>query len=331
MTTIRALRTPETCFAGIADYPWPAQRLEVEPGLSMAYVDTGPRAARETMLLLHGEPTWGYLYRKMIAPLEAAGFRVVVPDLIGFGRSDKPVDPVAYSYSRHVGWVTRLLERLDLRRLTLFGQDWGGLIGTRVAAENESRFARLVLSNTALPSQRMPALPIIRAQERLAPEKLKELMGVDWRDMVGAGDRIDPEKVRALVRANAPFYFLLWRVYSQEVRELLPSRILPAWCARPVEPAALAAYDAPFPTQEHVAGARRFPLLVPLTPDDPERDRCEAAWDVYRRWTKPVLTLWGDQCPFTHLDGGRTFQSQIPGARLEGIGHKVFAASHFSQ
>src|SRR5262245_3240402 len=182
MTTIRALRTPETCFAGIADYPWPAQRLEVEPGLSMAYVDAGPRAARETLLLLHGEPTWGYLYRKMIGPLEAAGFRVIVPDLIGFGRSDKPTDPAAYSYSGHVAWVTRLLELLDLRGVTLFGQDWGGLIGTRVAAENEARFARLVLSNTALPSTSMPSLPGLKRQERLPPETLKTLLGVDWRD-----------------------------------------------------------------------------------------------------------------------------------------------------
>jgi len=331
MPTNAVLRTPESRFARIGDYPWPVRRLEVEPGLSMACVDTGPRDARETMLLLHGEPTWGYLYRKMIGPLEAAGFRVVVPDLIGFGRSDKPTDPTAYSYTRHVGWVTRLVEALDLRRITLFGQDWGGLIGTRVAAENESRFARLVLSNTALPSQRMPAIPLIRAQERLAPEVLRERLGADWRDTVGADDCIDPEKVRALVASNAPFYFLLWRVYSQEVRELLPSKIVPGWCLRPVASAALAAYDAPFPTQEYVAGARRFPLLVPLTPDDVERERCERAWDVYRSWKKPVLTLWGDHCPFTHLDGGGTFRSQIPGAQLAGIAHRTFAASHFSQ
>ena len=133
------------------------------------------------------------------------------------------------------------------------------------------------------------------------------------------------------MRAGAPLYFLVWRVYSQEVRELVPSKIVPGWCLKPLSKEALAAYDAPFPTQEYVAGARRFPLLVPITADDPERDKCEAAWDVYRRWQKPVLTLWGDHCPFTHLDLGRAFQSQIPGAQLPGIEHKVFAASHFSQ
>src|SRR5258705_5695182 len=128
------LRTPESCFGGIADYPWPPSYLELEPGLRMAYVDTGPRSARETLLLLHGEPMWGYLYRKLIGPLEAAGFRVIVPDLIGFGRSDKPTDPTAYSYSQHVAWLTRLVEALDLRNVTLFGQDWGGLLGSRVPA-----------------------------------------------------------------------------------------------------------------------------------------------------------------------------------------------------
>ena len=125
------LRTPESRFEKLVGFPWTPQYFDVEPGLRMAYVDTGPRTARETMVLLHGEPTWGYLSRKMIGPFEAAGFRVIVPDLIGFGRSDKPVDPAAYSYSRHVGWVTRLVEQLDLRGVTCFGQDWGGLIGAR--------------------------------------------------------------------------------------------------------------------------------------------------------------------------------------------------------
>ncbi len=325
------LRTPAARFEQIPDFPWPARYLELEPGLRMAYVDAGPRDARETVLLLHGEPTWGYLYRHMIGPLEAAGLRVVVPDLIGFGRSDKPVEPGAYSYSQHVAWVTRLIERLDLRGLTLFGQDWGGLIGTRVAAESEPRFARLVLSNTALPSSQMPALPGLRAQEPLPPELLKASFGLDWRDTLGADDAIDPDKVHARVRAGAPLYFLAWRVYSQQVSALVPSKIVPGWCRRKLSAEERAAYDAPFPTQEYTAGARRFPLLVPLTADDPERARCDAAWSVLERWHKPLLTLWGELCPFTHADLGRGFQTRVPGAQLAGIEHKRFAASHFSQ
>jgi haloalkane dehalogenase len=325
------LRTPESRFEKLVGFPWTPSYFEVEPGLRMAYVDTGPRAARETLLLLHGEPTWGYLYRHMIGPLEAAGFRVIVPDLIGFGRSDKPVDPAAYSYSQHVAWVTRLIEHLDLRGVTLFGQDWGGLIGTRVVAENESRFARVVLSNTALPSKRMPGVPGIERQGRFPPELLKSAFGIDWRDMLGEDERIDADKVHAQVRAGAPLYFLSWRIYSQEVRELIPSKIVPGWCLRGLSADACAAYDAPFPTQDYVAGARRFPLLVPITTDDPERDKCEAAWSVFERWRKPLLTLWGELCPFTHGDLGRAFQSRVPGAQLPGLEHKRYAASHFSQ
>ncbi len=325
------LRTPESRFAALAGFPWAPQYVEVEPGLRMAYVDAGPPGARETLLLLHGEPTWGYLYRKMIGPLEAAGFRVIVPDLIGFGRSDKPIDPEAYTYSQHVAWMKRLVEHLDLRGATLFGQDYGGLIGARLVAENEGRFARVVFSNTALPSKNAPSIPGLTCQQRLAPEQLQAMLGIDWREMLGADDCIDPDNVHAQVRAGAPFYFLAWRVYSQEVRELIPSKVIGGWCLGPLGAAARTAYDAPFPTQAYAVGARRFPLLVPITADDPERDKCEAAWDVYKRWQKPLLTLWGDQCPFTHGDLGRSFQSRVPGAKLPGIEHKVFRASHFSQ
>jgi len=325
------LRTPEARFAGLRDFPWEPSYFQVEPGLRMAYVDAGPRDAAETVLLLHGEPTWGYLYRKMIGPLEAAGFRVVVPDLVGFGRSDKPVDPEAYTYSGHVAWVTRLVEHLDLQRTTFFGQDWGGLIGARVVAENEARFARVVFSNTALPGSWMPALPGLRAQERLAPEALKSMLGIDWRGTVGPDDRIDTDRVHALVFPTPAFYFPAWRVYSQEVEEFVPSKVVPGWCLTELPPEACAAYDAPFPTQAYVAGARRFPMLVPITEDDPERARCDAAWEVFERWHKPALTLWGDHCPHTNAEGGRTFRERIPGARLPGLEHRVFRASHFIQ
>jgi haloalkane dehalogenase len=143
----------------------------------MHYVDEGPPSA-ETVLLLHGEPSWSYLYRKMIPVLTAAGLRAVAPDLIGFGRSDKPARREDYSYERHVAWVRAFVERLDLRGLTLFGQDWGGLIGLRLVAECPHRFARVVAANTFLPtgdgnvsdafvawrdfSQRVPEFPVGR-------------------------------------------------------------------------------------------------------------------------------------------------------------------------
>ena len=127
----------------------------------MAYVDAGPSDARETLLLLHGEPMWGYLYRKMIGPLVEAGYRVIVPDLIGFGRSDKFIDPERYTYSGHVTWVSALIDKLDLKQMTIFGQDWGSLIGGRVLAESIDRFARAGRRLLSARAARRPELRIL--------------------------------------------------------------------------------------------------------------------------------------------------------------------------
>ena len=139
------LRTPEERFANLPGFPYAPKFIEIE-GLRMAYVEEG---AGDPILMLHGEPTWGYLYRRMIPPLAGAG-RILVPDLIGFGRSDKPVQPNAYSYRSHVRWLRKFIEALDLERVTLVCQDWGGLLGLRVLAEMPQRFARLVAMNTGI-------------------------------------------------------------------------------------------------------------------------------------------------------------------------------------
>ncbi len=140
------LRTPEERFANLPNFPYEPHYMEIE-GLRMAYVEHGSGAP---ILMLHGEPTWGYLYRKMIPPLSEVG-RVIVPDLIGFGRSDKPVADNAYSYKSHVRWVRKFIQALDLQRITLVCQDWGGLIGLRVVAQMPDRFSRLVPMNTGIP------------------------------------------------------------------------------------------------------------------------------------------------------------------------------------
>lgn len=145
------LRTPDERFADLDGWPYAPHYAEVG-GLRMHYVDEGPRDG-QVVLLLHGEPSWGYLYRHMIPPLVAAGLRVVVPDLVGFGRSDKPDDQEAYSYASHVEWTRALLfDALDLSGVTLFCQDWGGLIGLRLVGEHPDRFARVVAGNTFLPT-----------------------------------------------------------------------------------------------------------------------------------------------------------------------------------
>lgn len=153
---MQLLRTPEERFAGLADFPYDPHHAEVaDPDggtLRMAWVQAGPEDG-EPVVLLHGEPTWSYLYRSMIPPLAEAGLRVIVPDLVGFGRSDKPVEIGDHSYARHVDWLAELLlECLDLRGATLLGQDWGGLLGLRIVAEHPDRFARVVAANTGMPT-----------------------------------------------------------------------------------------------------------------------------------------------------------------------------------
>ena len=151
------LRTPDDRFEALPGYPFEPHYVEVPTGdggtLRVHYVDEGPEHADERILLLHGEPSWSYLYRKMIPLLEGAGFRVIAPDLVGFGRSDKPASRDDYTYARHVEWMrAALLEALGLTGITVVGQDWGGLIGLRLVAEHPERFRRVVAANTGLPT-----------------------------------------------------------------------------------------------------------------------------------------------------------------------------------
>lgn len=162
------LRTPDERFANLPGYPFAPHYVEVD-GVRIHYVDEGPRDAAP-VVLLHGEPSWSYLYRTMIPPLVAAGHRVIAPDLVGFGRSDKPARREDYTYLRHVTWIAGLIEQLDLRGITLFCQDWGGLIGLRLAAEHEPRFARIVAANTFLPTGDVPLGGAFRRWQRASQE-----------------------------------------------------------------------------------------------------------------------------------------------------------------
>ena len=169
--TDRVLRTPEHCFDHVPDFRYTPRYHDIG-GLRIACIDEGPREATP-ILLMHGEPTWSFLYRKMIPPLLAAGHRVVAPDLVGFGRSDKPSHPSDYSYRNHVLWMNAWLRAIDLQRITLFCQDWGSLIGLRMLTASPDRFARAILANGGLPTgvgrSVPPAFKIWRAFARWSP------------------------------------------------------------------------------------------------------------------------------------------------------------------
>ena len=211
------LRTPDSRFVNLPDYPFAPRYLDVEPGLRMHYVDQGPRDGRP-VLLLHGEPTWSYLYRKMIPIVAAAGLRAIAPDLIGFGRSDKPASTADYSYARHVGWVGRLIEHLDLQDATLFCQDWGSLIGLRLVAERGERFGRVVVANGFLPAgQKEPtrAFRVWQAFARYSP--IFPIGGIVKR---GCLTRLSAAEVAAY---NAPFPSSAYKAGARIFPQLVPT------------------------------------------------------------------------------------------------------------
>jgi haloalkane dehalogenase len=204
-TAMQTLRTPDERFADIPEFPYAPRYADVADGdggqLRVAWVQDGPDDA-DPVLMLHGEPSWSFLYRKMIPVLVAAGYRVICPDLVGFGRSDKPACREDHTYARHVEWMRALaFDVLDLRRVTLVGQDWGGLIGLRLAAEHPERFSRLVVANTGLPTGDQP-MPEIWWRFR---EAIQGKPSLDIGGFVQSGCRRPlSDAVRAAY--NAPFH-----------------------------------------------------------------------------------------------------------------------------
>jgi haloalkane dehalogenase len=281
---VDTLRTPDDRFADLPGYPFPPHYVDIPDGeggtLRVHHVDEGDPDA-PVVVLLHGEPSWSYLYRHMIPVIVDGGLRAVAPDLVGFGRSDKPAKRGDYTYARHVRWLTaHVIDGLDLRDITLVGQDWGGLIGLRLVAAQPDRFARVVAANTFLPT----------------------------------GDRHPGDA------------FLAWQRYSQEVPELPIGRIVNGGCTTDLDPAVVAAYDAPFPDESYKEGARQFPALVPTSPDDPESHPNRAAWESLQRFDKPFLCAFSDSDPIT-TGADRPLKKLIPGTAgqphttIEGAGH----------
>ena len=309
------VRTPDERFENLPDYPFASNYVDVDDGqggrLRMHYLDEGQG---EVLLCMHGQPSWSYLYRKMIPLLVDAGYRVIAPDLIGFGKSDKPTDRNNYTYANHVHWIKGLIEALDLTGMTLIGQDWGGLIGLRIVAENLQRFARVVAANTGLPDAN-------NIPDEMAP-KLHELLA-------NTPALPLPEmamKLAGPMEDRPPFMY--WVKHCDAFADFDPAMVIRGSLNNCTDKE-YAAYAAPFPSEEFMQGARQFPSLVPIIPDNPAVPANRAAWAEFAQFDKPFLTAFSDSDPVTR-GGEQRFIETIPGAA--GQKHTIIkGGGHFLQ
>jgi haloalkane dehalogenase len=242
------LTTPAARFDDLPAFEHPVVTVDVDdpsggPALSLAAVDTGRGRSGETVVLLHGEPSWSFLYRKVIAVLLAEGHRVVAPDLIGFGRSDKPTDRAEHTYARHVAWLRQaLLERLDLDGVTIFGQDWGGLIGLRLVAEHPERFARVAIGNTGLPTGDERPSDAFLAWQQYSQTTERFNVG-----RIVAGGCLHGLDDAATAAYDAPFPDDAYKEGPRQMPTLVPtSPDDPAAAANRAAWASLATFDRPF-------------------------------------------------------------------------------------
>ncbi|NRB39565.1 MAG: alpha/beta fold hydrolase [Pseudomonadales bacterium] len=274
MKKFNVQRTPNERFKNLPDFDFKENYLTID-GLQIHYIDEGPKHAKETILLLHGQPSWSFLYRKMI-PILSKQTRVIAFDFIGFGKSDKYTDKEAYSTELHLNTLTSVIEQLNLTHINLVMQDWGGPIGLLYATQHQDRIKRLVLMNTLLSYDGY----------------LKFSNWKQWRVSIEFG-----------------IYKLFTQFFNFKMATLIS-----AATTSTLDKAVLEAYDAPFPTKAYKAGASAWPSLVPLTSNSPHCIAIKETWKQLSQWTKPVLVMYSDNDPHTRPYAQRFYQ-HIPSAK----------------
>lgn len=277
------IRTPDECFDDLPDYPFEPHYLEVPDdtfgSLRMHYVDEGPHDGT-TILLLHGQGCWSYIFRHMIPPLAAAGHRVIAADLIGFGRSDKLPDTDDYTFEKHVDWLTAFMHGMNFAGITAYLFDWGGFFGLRIAAENPDFFGQIALSNTQLP--------------------LGSPKGREW--------------------------FVKWRTEQFALPKFPQGQMVNDGVWKKLSAETIAAFDAPYVDESYKTGPRRFPMILPISPDMDSVTENRAAWKMLADWDKPMLTLYSADFAGTAM-GPEIIIDHIPGTK--GQAHELLSDAGF--
>jgi haloalkane dehalogenase len=302
---IEYVRTPDACFDSLVNFPYAPNYMDVD-GMRMHYVDEGPREA-DVVLMLHGQPSWSYLYRKMIPVLVDAGYRVIAADHIGMGRSDKPVDPRAHTYDQQVAWNTAFITQLGEEDITLFVQDWGSLIGLRIAGEIPERFARIVIANGDLPP---------------FPPGLNPFMEpvFEFDESVPAAREFFAGRSRERVEG-----FQQWIEFAASTTHPFAADVVQIGSVTELPEDEVSAYDAPFPDPIYWGAIRAFPSMVAGI-----SGQTLPALDALGRYDRPFLALAGEFDPNL---GSEATQNRwidlVPGAR--GQDHRRYPAGHFIQ
>lgn len=323
------LRTPDSCFADLPDWPYEPRYVEID-GLRQAYVDVGPADA-DPVLLLHGQPSWSYLYRRMIPELVQGGHRVIAMDHLGMGRSDKPVNTGFYTFDGHADRLDRFVEDLGLTDVTLFAQDWGSIVGLWDAASNLDRYDRIVIGNgglpvvphaTELPPADDPGVASFGQLLSTIPENQPPFFDADGNSLLPS-----PPTAGGAVAAPADTLFGQWAGYAYHSEDFTASTMLEALSYRALTPDEEAAYDAPFPTRDYMAAPRTFPSLR-----NDLVGRTQDKLDALTSYERPFLTIFGGNDPglVGEGDAQEAMTTSIPGA-LGQPHHRYPDASHFLQ
>ncbi len=308
------LRTPDSRFQNLIDYPFEPNYMIID-GLRIHYLDEGPKGA-DPIILFHGEPTWSYLFRKMIPVLTEAGHRVIVPDMVGFGKSDKFISKYDYSYKHHIDVMKELVMRLDLKEATHFGQDWGGLVGLRVVAELPDRFARVVVSNTGMVARDGFSGWLF---ERFVKILVWWHGAITFEELKAASDEVLTIKNPSPLQGARMFSKWIAHAYYAEDMDIVG--IIENFGRIDLTDEEARAYEAPYPTGEYKAGAHVWPYLIPT-----QLSENEEYWvKVYEKWDKPFLVAFGGEERVT-IRMKDDFLNRIPNptvVTLEGAGHFV--------